>query len=447
MKKNLLIGAASLIVSIPTFAGDYLTNTNQNAAFLRMIARGASIDVDGVYSNPAGLAFLPEDGFHLSLTGQSAYQTREILATSPLWTLDGNTTERYYKGTASAPIIPSFHGAYKKDKWVISASFSITGGGGKASFDNGLPMFDALAIGGIYTNAQLTGLVGKPVTPDMYEINSAMDGKQYIYGVQLGVSYRFNNWLSAFIGGRMNYVKSGYEGYLKAQMKEEFGGMALTNLELDCDQSGWGLTPIIGLDAKLGRWNLAAKYEFQTNLNIENKTNKLEVPVGTPEAVIKPYADGEQTPSDIPAFLSVAAGYEILPTLRASVEYHFFDDKRAGMLNDRQKTLKHGTHEYLAGIEWDVIKYLTISGGFQKTNYGLSDDFQTDTSFYCSSYSLGFGARARLNDALSLDIAYFWTTYDDYTKTSANYNGTGMPGTDVYSRTNKVFGLSLNYHF
>lgn len=447
MKKNLLIGAASLIVSIPTFAGDYLTNTNQNAAFLRMIARGASIDVDGVYSNPAGLAFLPEDGFHLSLTGQSAYQTREILATSPLWTLDGNTTERYYKGTASAPIIPSFHGAYKKDKWVISASFAITGGGGKASFDNGLPMFDALAIGGIYTNAQLTGLVGKPVTPDMYEINSAMDGKQYIYGVQLGVSYRFNNWLSAFIGGRMNYVKSGYEGYLKAQMKEEFGGMALTNLELDCDQSGWGLTPIIGLDAKLGRWNLAAKYEFQTNLNIENKTNKLEVPVGTPEAVIKPYADGEQTPSDIPAFLSVAAGYEILPTLRASVEYHFFDDKRAGMLNDRQKTLKHGTHEYLAGIEWDVIKYLTISGGFQKTNYGLSDDFQTDTSFYCSSYSLGFGARARLSDALSLDIAYFWTTYDDYTKTSANYNGTGMPGTDVYSRTNKVFGLSLNYHF
>ena len=60
-KKFLLIGAATLIVSNPTFAGDYLTNTNQNAAFLRMVARGASIDVDGVYSNPAGLAFLPKD--------------------------------------------------------------------------------------------------------------------------------------------------------------------------------------------------------------------------------------------------------------------------------------------------------------------------------------------------------------------------------------------------
>ena len=46
MRKNFLIGFVMLIVSIPTFAGDYLTNTNQNAAFLRMIARGASIDIE-----------------------------------------------------------------------------------------------------------------------------------------------------------------------------------------------------------------------------------------------------------------------------------------------------------------------------------------------------------------------------------------------------------------
>ena len=39
-----------LIVSIPTFAGGLLTNTNQHVAFLRMLARGASIDIDGVYS-------------------------------------------------------------------------------------------------------------------------------------------------------------------------------------------------------------------------------------------------------------------------------------------------------------------------------------------------------------------------------------------------------------
>ena len=193
MKKFLFISAATLCISFPTFAGDYLTNTNQNAAFLRMIARGASIDIDGVYSNPAGLSFLSHEGFYLSLTGQSAYQTREIDATFPLFQqADGTNGSRLYKGTASAPFIPSFQGLYKKDNWVISASFAITGGGGKASFSNGLPMFDALAMGMIHQQT------GGQVTPQMYDINTSMDGKQYIYGVQLGLSYKINDWLSVF---------------------------------------------------------------------------------------------------------------------------------------------------------------------------------------------------------------------------------------------------------
>lgn len=459
MRKKLLISATALIVSIPTFAGDYLTNTNQHAAFLRMAARGASIDVDGVYSNPAGLAFLDHDGFYLSLTGQSAYQTREIAATSPLWTQDGKETTRHYKGTASAPFIPSFHGLYKKGDWVISGSFAVTGGGGKASFDNGLPMFNALAMGLI--SASSKGII----KPNMYDINTAMDGKQYIYGVQLGLSYKITDWVSVFAGGKMNYFTGGYEGYLKAALNEQYASMApkfglpdarLASIELNCEQSGWGLTPIIGADFKFGKLNLGLKYEFKTNLNIENKTPVMDT-YNVDKAYLKDYEDGVNTPSDIPAMLSVAAGYEFLPNLRASVEYHFFDDKNAGMANvtlpdgsvtPKQNTLTHGTHEYLAGVEWDINKYLTVSGGFQKTTYGLSNNFQTDTSFYCSSYSLGFGARINFNQAWSMDVAYFWTNYEDYTKQEDNYYGlANIKGSNVYSRTNKVFGLSLNYKF
>lgn len=448
MKKILLYSATFLLVSNTTFAGDYLTNTNQHAAFLRMMARGASIDIDGVYSNPAGLSFLSEDGFYISFTGQSAYQTREIKASYQ--TYPNLQQDEYYKGKASAPFIPSFQGVYKKGNWSISTGFAVTGGGGKASFDNGLPMFNSMIKGMI---AQKTA--GK-ITPDMYEITSAMNGHQYIYGIQLGLSYKITPWLSIFAGGRMNYVKSGYQGYLKANLNDTYAPAApsigldspqLTSLELNCDQSGWGITPIIGADIKVDKWNFGIKYEFITNLNIENKTHTLNVPAGIPESIIKPYADGEQTPNDIPAYLSIAAGYEILPHLRASLEYHYFNDKDAEMLNNRQKSLTHGTHEYLAGIEYDILSRLTVSGGFQKTNYGLSDTFQTDTSFYCSSYSLGFGAQATITEDLSLDIAYFWTNYNSYTKESSNYNGTSFPGTDIYTRTNKVFGVSLNYHF
>lgn len=472
MRKNFLIGFVMLIVSIPTFAGDYLTNTNQNAAFLRMIARGASIDVDGVYSNPAGLAFLPQNGLQVALTIQSAYQTRDIAATSPLWTMDGQTSVRNYEGKASAPVIPSVHAVYKNGDWAFSGSFAIVGGGGKASFNTGLPMFDAAAIG-------LVNSVGQGMLmPNMYNINSAMEGRQYIYGFQLGASYKINEHFAVFAGARMNYFTGGYKGFLNIDLKdgvaEQLGtaiveqlvaaGMSVeqaqqvalqksqqlndTKLELDCDQTGWGLTPIIGVDAKFGKLNLAAKYEFKANMNIENNTHKMEAPTAA-EEFMAPYKHGVNTPNDLPSMLSVAASYEFLPSLRASVEYHFFDDKNAGMADNKQKTLKHGTHEYLAGVEWDINKIFTVSGGYQKTDYGLSDAFQTDTSFSCDSYSVGFGGRVNLNKALSLDIAYFWTTYSDYTKE----NPRGLDGAmasmdkDVYSRTNKVFGVSVNYKF
>ncbi|WP_294535642.1 hypothetical protein [uncultured Bacteroides sp.] len=480
MRKISLIGLVMLIVSIPTFAGDYLTNTNQHATYLRMVARGASIDVDGVYYNPAGLAFLPKDGVQLSLTVQSAFQKRMIDATSSLWTMDGKNSTRNYEGKASAPVIPSFHGVWKTGKWAVSGAFSITGGGGKASFDRGLPMFDAGAIGMVTKES-----MGR-LKPSMYNINSAMEGRQYIFGAQLGLSRKINDHIAVYVGARMNYFTGGYKGFLNISLKDGVadklvqdmigqlvqGGIPLeqaqqvvsqkagemmkklddSKIDLDCDQTGWGLTPILGVDVKFGKLNLAAKYEFKANMNIENDTRTLNYPQGA-EPFMAPFKDGVNTPSDIPAFFSVAAGYEFLPCLRASVEYHFFDDKHAGMAGGKENYLKHGTHEYLAGVEWDIDKFMTVSGGFQKTNYGLSDEFQGDTSFSCDSYSLGFGARLNLTKALSVDVAYFWSKYSDYTKEQPRKDmlvSMKQPvdgDQDVYGRTNKVFGVSVNYKF
>lgn len=436
MKKLLLISAATLIVSNSTFAGGILTNTNQHAAFLRMLSRGATTEIDGALSNPAGLAFLPKDGFHVGLSIQSAYQTRNIdasfmtyngvNATGP--TVADKPFEKYYEGTAAAPVIPSLFAAYKKGEWTISGFFAITAGGGKASFDDGLPMFDASAMAGIFQEG-LKAEKPTVITPDMYDITSAMDGKQYIYSLQLGLSYKATEWLSVFGGGRMNYFTGGYKGFLNAIVKGT--DTNLLPLALDCDQTGWGLTPVIGVDAKLGKLNIGAKYEFKTNLNIENNTKNLQYPPSAKD-MVAPYEHGVNTPNDIPAMLSIAAAYEFLPVLRASVEYHFYDDKNAGMANGKQKYLTKGTNEYLAGIEFDVTKQLTLSCGGQITDYGLSDNYQSDTSFSCDSYSLGVGAKIKMNKHLNLNIGYMWTNYEDYTKKSTNYNGTGLPGTNVY---------------
>ena len=248
-----------LIVSIPTFAGDYLTNTNQNTAFLRMIARGASIDVDGVYSNPAGLAFLPKDGLQVALTIQSAYQTRDIAATSPLWTMDGQTTVRNYEGKASAPVIPSIHAVYKKGDWAFSGSFAIVGGGGKASFDNGLPMFDAAAI------SLATSASGGILKPNMYNINSAMEGRQYIYGFQLGASYKINEHFAVFAGARMNYFTGGYKGFLDNFIEVDRNG--LVTITKACAVAGLG-----------GKVYRSGDYDYYINETIRNNDPKVVGP-------------------------------------------------------------------------------------------------------------------------------------------------------------------------
>ena len=462
MKKTIL-SLAMLGLSATVFAGGILTNTNQSVAFIRMMTRGAMIDSDGPYSNPAGLGFLQRDGLHLSFNWQNAYQERNIDATFPLFPEANN--HRFYKGTASAPIIPSLFLTYKNGPWAISAYGGVIGGGGEASYSKGLPMFDSMVMAGIAANPAVQSVMkvtGAQAASDLYDLNTSMKGRQFIYAFQAGVTYRVADWLSIYAGARMNYFVGGYKGYVTATAKPELlqnpviqaaaaansqlaamANQPLVDLRLDVDQKGWGLAPIIGAHIKLNKWNIGLKYELKANLNIENETKENSDPNGALAA----YSDGVNTPSDVPALFSGAVMYEILPTLRASVEYHHFFDKNAEMANDKQRALTRGTNEYQVGVEWDAHKYFSLSAGYQRTDYGLSDEFQYDTSFYCDSYSVGLGGVIHLSQRMKVNVGYFWTHYRKYTKQSPNYNGTTLPGTNVYSRHNKVFGASIDYIF
>ena len=118
MKRLALLAALLLPLSM-AFAQQnvgYLTNTNQHAAFLRSLSRGAAIDIDGALSNPAGLSFLPTDGFRVGVSIQSAFQTRDIDASFSTYngfdpvnkvpTVSDVPYKKYYKGKAAAPVIP-----------------------------------------------------------------------------------------------------------------------------------------------------------------------------------------------------------------------------------------------------------------------------------------------------------------------------------------------------
>ena len=88
---------AAIASSSATFAGGLLTNTNQHVAFNRMMSREASIGIDGVYYNPAGVVFMGE-GNHLAINWQAAWQTRTINNDYKLFTNNVNSTRLQGKG-------------------------------------------------------------------------------------------------------------------------------------------------------------------------------------------------------------------------------------------------------------------------------------------------------------------------------------------------------------
>lgn len=451
--RKLLFMALCAFTFTAAHAGGLMTNTNYHIAFDRMFARGASTEIDAAYSNPAGLAW-GHEGFQLSLNFQKPWQNRDIETTIPNYLAypgvyngyDGFQNKKF-NGVASAPIVPALFASYKKDKWVLSTMIGIVGSGGFVKYDEGVPMFNALVMGSIFKQtlqAKMQNPAYPLITPDMYTIASEVKGKQYIYGAQINFTYKVTDFFAAAIGLRANY----YDGYSKVSLKADMQGNTLADMKLDCVQRGWGVAPLVSFDYHQGPLSLTARYEFRTKINTKNDTK--EIPDGLGD-LAAPYADGAHVRYDMPSLLSLAAGYEFTPKLRATLEYHFFDDKHAVMAGDRQKTLEHGTNEFLAGIEYDINKKFTISCGGQRTDYGLSDDYQQNTSFACDSYSVGCGAAWNINDKMRLNISYFCTLYSDYTRKytaeEGGYMGTGYPGQDVYSRTNHVIGIGLDYKF
>ena len=453
MRKIIAFVAFTALMSTTAVAGGLMTNTNYHIAFDRMMARGASFDIDAVFSNPAGLAW-GHEGWQLSLNFQKPWQNRDIACNGVK-----------YEGVASAPIVPALFASYKKDRWAVSSMIGIVGSGGFVQYDNGVPSYNVL-IGSLMSKliTQLNKLPGIDIS-EKYAIDSEMKGKQYIYGGQINFTYKVLDCLSAAAGFRANYYDGYFRGHVIADEGGEYGQLA--RMLLDVNQKGWGFTPIVSVNYHQGPLTLTARYEFRTKIETKNETNVLDaglgdkliakvaaVPVYGPQTLATlneqlapamsslraPFEDGVRTRYDMPALLSVAAGYEFTPKLRATLEYHFFDDKNAKMANDRQKELTHGTHEFLAGVEYDINDKFTVSCGGQRTDYGLSDGYQQNTSFACDSYSIGLGGAWNINEKIRLNAGYFISIYSDYDK-QTDY------GKETYSRTNNVIGLGIDYKF
>lgn len=482
MKKSTFLWLSLLCYVSALQAGGLVTNTNQSAAWARTLTREASLGIDAVYYNPAGLAQL-KNGLHLSLSNQSVFQTRTITSGYPLIT----GAPKDYKAELVAPLFPSFYAAYKMDKWAFSAGFNIIGGGGSADFSDGLPSFE-MPISNLVPMLQgslspidaaieaATGTNPGFASVSGYTVNASFQGSSIYMGYQVGATYAINDMISVAIGGRLVTASNSYEGALSGvtiNAPAAYGGtqapgnylrivastpgldagtvgllngtaaaldQATADADLKAVQKGMGFTPIVGVNLHLTDMvNIAVRYEHHTKIELTNETEVDDVGM---------FPDGEKTRADLPGHITAGASFTPFKKLTASVGFNYFLDKPAyygvsdenGEQINNESTIDENTYNISASLEYKLLGILGLSAGYSYGSLGVNDSYQSDLSYSNMSHSVGGGVFVEIGEILTVNAGVVFVMYDDYTK---NYTSP-FTYSEIYKKETTLFAIGVD---
>jgi len=460
--KKLFSLAGAILLTGSLFAGGLVTNTNLSAIYTRMQCRDATLGVDAAYFNPAGLTKL-SDGIHLSISNQTLGQTRTVTSTYPFL---ADAPETKYEGKVSAPLFPSVYAVYKTGKWAFSAGFNVIGGGGGATYDDGLPSFEIGAAEGL-VGAVLPSLIqidngmeaSLGVNPELSNLAADADisfeGSSAYFGYQANASYAINDMISVSIGGRYVVAKDKYTGSLKdiayvASPNEAVvpglggtylppgdylraiaalpgidpttaatlngtapvidGGALAGEAEIDVEFSASGFTPIIGVNiAPSEKLNIALKYEHQTSLEMETKIIDGKDGGGM-------YVDGAKKIADMPGQITAGVMYKPMSNLMITTGVHYYLDDAVdydGSEDIDEDWIDANMIEYALGLEYGINDQLRVSGGWLTTITGVNDLYQDGISYSLPSNTFGAGIGFKLNEMLDLSLGGSYTIYTE----------------------------------
>jgi long-chain fatty acid transport protein len=445
MKKVLI--AALLVLGLVTASfATLVTNMNQSAKYLRLFSRNASTDIDAVYYNPAGLTRLA-DGWHIGLNNQFITQTKTTVNDFPL------LTSHQYDGKVSVPLYPDVFVAYKKGALAFSLGVLPAGGGGSAKYATGLPSFE-------WNYAALPTIIsGMGIPTTAYQADISFEGSSIYMGFQANVSYAFNDQFSGAFGLRYISAKNHYEGHImNVKVNPLFAPYGFTGAmipastfftavgqaayasqmadrQVNADQTATGITPIISLNfAPIPELNLSAKYEFNTKLTFKNATTVDNTGL---------FPNGAEERSDIPAFLSLGAEWNVLPELKATASFNYFFDKKADWAG-RQAFVNSNSYDLAVGAEYTLSDMFTLS-----TVFDLGAGYQSDMAHDLGANSFGGGARITLSKSIDIDVAVMSVGYKTDQKTITYLTSTGTNlGTyyEHYSQKTFAAAVAVNFH-
>lgn len=219
-------------------------------------------------------------------------------------------------------------------------------------------------------------------------------------------------------------------------------GAALTDKSVDVKQTGSGITPIIGANiSPVTGLNIGIKYEFKTKLTLTNAT----AVDGTGM-----FPNGAETSSDLPALFSIGADYKVNKNFNFSVSYNNYNDKGVDWgknIYSEPRAIDHNAWELAIGGQHTIVKGLAVSVGYLHTEMGVSQQFNSDFSYYANSNTFGGGFEITPMANLTIDLGALVTNYQTASKPFKDANAAIGNYVELYDKHNLGFAIGLGYHF
>jgi opacity protein-like surface antigen len=219
----------------------------------------------------------------------------------------------------------------------------------------------------------------------------------------------------------------------------------LADKEVDTEQTGDGITPMVGLEiAPNENWNIAMKYEMKTVLKLENNTVVDDMGL---------FPDDAKSRNDLPAIFAAGVGYRN-DRLEAQLSYNMYFNKgvnwgpntrdyAAGHDVVRTREIDKNGFEVGLGLQYNITDEFAFSVGGLYGDMGVADSYQSDFSYSNPSVTAGAGIEWLIADGLTLDAGFSNTFYQDQTVT---FND---PDVGLYNETLEKstvnFAVGLSY--
>lgn len=394
--KKLTVAAAAIFATAVLFAGGIDNKSNLNAGYLRNASRNTEHKrPEAVLYNIAGTGFM-DDGLAFTVGNQFIFKkyTND---------LEMNNTE--YTDDKNVFFFPDFEAVYKKDNWAVFGGFGVFAGGGSLDYKDGNAATYLALYQSVYK--KLVGSYGAAIADGQANAiasNHSLDVYSVTMGEILGGAYQLNENISISAAGRFLHATQ--------DMTLTCAGIAASNggSDLGYNAKGYGFGGIFGVNTKdlfLPGLYLSAQYQTITKMDMKFKDTTGTMTSGF--GIVK----DEKFHNDLPAVLSLGAGYYATEDLYFSISYNHYFNTQANMQNPLGKADLEYKDSWEVGIgcDWQVAPKVGVSGGLMYSKQGTKDDLNSAFSPVLDSFVAGCGVEYQFTKQIMGTLAYMHCRY------------------------------------